>query len=180
MKEKDLLKRHSRFVLVSFTLYLLSMCALGYMLNFGPVKERMNYSILKKVLLERMEKEPDNLTIYYNLAMVCQQIGDNREAILYYDRIVEKDHRQVGAINNLAWLLATGVDADPDELRRALNLARRAVELKPDPEFLDTLAEVCFVNGNRDEAVKVIKRAIEKATGNRNYYEGQLKKFLGE
>ena len=133
VKEKDLLKRHSRFVLVSFTLYLLSMCALGYMLNFGPVKERMNYSILKKVLLERIEKEPDNLTIHYNLAMVCQQIGDNREAIRYYDRIVEKDHRQVGAINNLAWLLATGVNADPDELRRALNLARRAVETQTGP-----------------------------------------------
>ena len=177
VKEKTLLKKHNRFVLISFFVYFLSMCVLGYALNFGPVKEGMNYSILKKVLIERIKKEPDNLTIYYNLAMVSQQMGDDKEAIHYYDRIIERDHSQAGALNNLAWLLVTGKDTSPEELHRALNLARRAVELKPEPEFLDTLAEACFVNGNRDEAVRVIKRAIEKATSNRSYYEGQLKKF---
>ncbi len=180
VKEKDLLKRHNRFVLISFFVYLLSLCTLGYALNFGPVKERMQYAIVKKVLTERLEKEPDNLAIYYNLAMVNQQMGDNKEAIQYYDRIIERDNHQAGALNNLAWLLVTGKDTDPGELHRALNLARRAVELKPEPEFMDTLAEAYFVNGNREEAVRVIKEAIEKATGNRKYYESQLKKFLGE
>ncbi len=180
VREKGLLKRQGRFVMVSFAVYFLCMCALGYMLNFGPVKERMNFSILKRVLMERIEKEPDNLSTYYNLAIVCQQMGDDRGAIRYYDRIVERHHHQAGAMNNLAWLLVTGVHTDPQELRRALNLARRAVALKPDPEFLDTLAEAYFVNGNRDEAVRVIKEAIAKTTSNRIYYEGQLKKFLGE
>ena len=180
VKEKDLLKRHSRFVLISFVVYLLSLCTLGYALNFGPVKERMQYAIVKKVLTERLIKEPDNLAIYYNLAMVNQQMGDNKEAIQYYDRIIERDNHQAGALNNLAWLLVTGKDTDPGELHRALNLARRAVELKPEPEFMDTLAEAYFVNGNREEAVRVIKEAIEKATRNRKYYESQLKKFLAE
>ena len=45
---------------------------------------------------------------------------------------------------------------------------------------MDTLARAYFVNGNREEAVRVIKEAIKKATGNRKYYESQLKKFLGE
>ena len=44
---------------------------------------------------------------------------------------------------------------------------------------MDTLAEAYFVNGNREEAVRVIKEAIEKAT-EQKYYKSQLKKFLGE
>ena len=177
VREKNLLKRHNRFVLISFFVYFFSMCVLGYGLNFGPLKERMQYSLVKEVLIERLKKEPDNLTIYYNLALVSQQMGDKKEAIEYYDRIVERDHYQAGALNNLAWLLVTGKDTDPEELHRALNLARRAVELKPEPEFLDTLAEAYFVNGNREEAIRVIKKAIEKANGNRSYYKSQLKKF---
>ena len=177
VREKNLLKRHNRFVLISFFVYFFSMCVLGYGLNFGPLKERMQYSLVKEVLIERLKKEPDNLTIYYNLALVSQQMGDKKEAIEYYDRIVERDHYQAGALNNLAWLLVTGKDTDPEELHRALNLARRAVELKPEPEFLDTLAEAYFVNGNREEAIRVIKKAIEKASGNRSYYKSQLKKF---
>ena len=60
-----------------------------------------------------------------------------------------------------------------------MDLAKRAVELKPEPEFLDTLAEAYFVNGKSEEAIRVIKEAIEKATSNRSYYKKQLQKFSG-
>ena len=120
LKEKDLLKRHNRFVLISFFFYLLSLCTLGHVLNFGPVKEQMQYAIVKKVLTDRLEKDPENLAIYYNLAVVNQQMGDNKEAIQYYDRIIERDNHQAGALNNLAWLLVTARDTDPGELHRAL------------------------------------------------------------
>ena len=77
-KERDLPNRHNRFVLISFFVYLLSLSTLGYALNSGYVKEQMQYAMVKKALIERLEKDPDNLTNYYNLAMVSQQMGDNR------------------------------------------------------------------------------------------------------
>ncbi len=180
IQEKNLLKKHTRFVSLSFFVYLFALCALGYLLNFGPVKEGMQYAVVKKALIERLKEEPNNLALYYNLAMVSQQMGENRESMHYYGMIIEKDSYQAGSLNNLAWLLVTGADSTPEELQRGLHLAERAVALKSEPEFLDTLAEAHFVNGNREEAVRVIKKALAKAAGNRSYYEGQLKKFLGE
>jgi len=60
--------------------------------------------------------------------------------------------------NQASWLAARC----RRRLERARILARRAVELAPKRSaYLDTLAEVEFQRGRRDEAVRIIRRAIE-------------------
>ena len=50
------------------------------------------------------------------------------------------------------------------QLDRARQWAERATELAPEePNYLDTLAEVHFHQGNRDEAVRRSKRCLELA-----------------
>jgi tetratricopeptide (TPR) repeat protein len=63
-------------------------------------------------------------------------------------------------LNAYAWYLAT----HDQKLERALELAKKAVELSPkSPEILDTLAEAYSRNGLLKEAVETQKKAVELA-----------------
>ena len=178
LRDRGLVKRHNRFVLVSLLVYLGSMCGLGYLLNFGPIKQRLTYSLVGKVLNQQLLKEPDNMALYQNLAMVYQEMGKNKEAIQAYERILDLDPDQAVSLNNLAWLLVTVPEESLRDERRALQLARKAVALKRSPVFLDTMAEAYYVNGAIQEAVEAIEEAITLTKENKGYYERQLRKFL--
>jgi Zn-dependent protease with chaperone function len=80
------------------------------------------------------------------------------------------------ALNNLAWLYATGPYSfrHPEE---ALKLALKAATLDPAPDILDTLAEAYFVNGMYGEAVSTIDLAIGEGGKLRAYLLKQKVKF---
>lgn len=177
LKDPGLVKRHNRFVLVSLLVYLGGIGCLGYFLNFGPMKQHLTYSLFGKVLNQQLLKEPDNIALYQNLAMVYQEMGKDKEAIQAYERILDLDPDQAVSINNLAWLLVTVPNEELRNEVRALQLAKKAVALKRSPVFLDTLAEAYYVNGSIQGAVKAIEEAIALARENKGYYERQLKKF---
>lgn len=76
-------------------------------------------------------------------------------------------------LNNVAWFCAV-YDLD---LPEALEAAQRAVALSPAaPHILDTLAEVYFRLGKRDQAIQTIERAIE-LDPETVYYKQQLMRF---
>jgi uncharacterized Ntn-hydrolase superfamily protein len=63
-------------------------------------------------------------------------------------------------LNAVAWTLAE----ENRELKRGLDLARRAVDRKPeDANILDTLATLLYLNGEIKEAIEMEKSAIEHA-----------------
>lgn len=75
--------------------------------------------------------------------------------------------------NSLAWLAAC-CNREMDE---ALKHAQRAHELKPNSAaILDTLAEVHFRMGRREEAVKLMKQCI-RLDPDWDYFRKQLKRF---
>ena len=75
--------------------------------------------------------------------------------------------------NAAAWLAARC----DRELGQGLILAQRAVELDPNNvAFIDTLAEVLFRLGRRDEAVEQIRKCIELEPKT-EYFQKQLKRF---
>ena len=71
--------------------------------------------------------------------------------------------KQVSAYNDLAWLLATCPDDRYRNGHRALELARKAVELDgtKNPYLLDTLAAALAQVGRFDEAIKTEETAIQ-------------------
>src|SRR5207248_7350672 len=85
-----------------------------------------------------------------------------------------KDYpRCAWAHNGLAWLAARC----RRQLDAALSHARQAVGLAPDHAgYLDTLAEVQFQRGERDEALRLMRRCIALAP-RRAYFRHQLKRF---
>jgi membrane associated rhomboid family serine protease/tetratricopeptide (TPR) repeat protein len=72
------------------------------------------------------------------------------------------------AHNNLAWLYATCDDQKVRNPKAALEHARRAVVLTNgnEGEFIDTLAEAHFANGDYQQAVEIQKKALALAPGN--------------
>ncbi|MFQ6040849.1 MAG: tetratricopeptide repeat protein [Candidatus Poribacteria bacterium] len=87
------------------------------------------------------------------------------DAINSFERAIELDSNCAEAYNNLAWLY---VDRD-ESLEEALELAKKAVELKPEASHLDTLAYAYYKNGQYQEAENEILRALELEPENKAY-----------
>jgi Zn-dependent protease with chaperone function len=177
ISDPGVFKRHNRFLGFSLAGYLACMLVLVYMLHFSTAKENMTLGVVGKVLHEQIARDPHNVDLYLNLAMVYHRLGKLKEAMETYEKILQLDDSQAVALNNLAWLLVTVPDQSLRNTKRALDLAERAVALKRSPMFLDTLAEAYYANGLKQEAVETIREAISRAEENVDYYESQLKKF---
>ncbi len=90
-------------------------------------------------------------------------------------RTLARDDAEASSLNALAWYCATA-DMYLDE---SLEAARRAVKLEPEnTAILDTLAEVLFRFGRKEEAIEVIDRAIAIDAGD-EYLKSQKKRFEG-
>ncbi|HSE62961.1 MAG TPA: hypothetical protein VLG15_05050 [Thermoanaerobaculia bacterium] len=73
--------------------------------------------------------------------------------------------------NNFAWLVATRFPGHSRLRREALSAATRAVEIRPDATFLDTLACVWAALGDFERATRYSDRAIAKEPGNSDYLQ---------
>ncbi|MDQ7780132.1 MAG: HEAT repeat domain-containing protein, partial [Planctomycetota bacterium] len=66
-------------------------------------------------------------------------------------------------LNEVAWNMVTADRSGPAfDAQQGLKYAKRAVELNPDPQIVDTLAEAYFVNGLIDDAMKVCTEMLDK------------------
>ena len=99
------------------------------------------------------------------------------ETIKAYEQSLRIDRYNTHALNNLAWLYATCNIERFRNPEKALELAKRAVQLEESPYILDTLAESYYVNGLFEQAIIAEHRALEITTKNRDYYKKQLLKF---
>ena len=178
ISDPGIVKRHNRFVALSFCIYLVCIIGLGYFLNFSPIKRNLVYSLIAKELNQQLLEAPNDMAIYQNLAMVYQHLEKYEDAIKTYEKIIDLDPNAAVSLNNLAWLLVTAPNEALRDKARALELAKKAVDLERSPVFLDTLAEAYYAKGFNAEAVAVIKEAIALEKGDTQYYEKQLKKFL--
>jgi tetratricopeptide (TPR) repeat protein len=124
-----------------------------------------------------------------SLAVCALAVGAAARELLreggYYARLAERLYDRPGAdaesLNFVAWEIAINPESTPDLLETALSLAERAVDEtdREQAHILDTLAEVHFQLGHRDEALAAIEEAIRRAPGE-DYYREQRRRFLGE
>jgi uncharacterized Ntn-hydrolase superfamily protein len=137
-----------------------------------PIKElRRLYGIYEANVLAQA---------HVKLLAEADAAGDERLVALGRKRIGAilrraSDNPELGAsaLNGLAWNVAS----QGMYLEEALRAARRAAELEPESwEILDTLAEVLFRLGQREEALEVGERALLLAPG-QDYLRQQLRRF---
>jgi Flp pilus assembly protein TadD/septal ring-binding cell division protein DamX len=109
-----------------------------------------------------LEIRPRYAEAYNNRGFARTENGDLSNALNDYTRALEINPFFVDAYNNKAWVLATCADQRFRDGGQAIELAQKAVELKPDVVSLDTLAAAYAAAGNFDAAVDTQKKAIQK------------------
>jgi len=140
-------------------------------LQAGRVKECIQEAERAEVVA------PADVDLAITLCPQLSRAGQAAEADRLYRRMFDlrkkvsaEYPRSAELHNDLAWL-AVRCHRDLDE---ALAHARRAVELAAEhPEFIDTLAEAQFQNGNRSEAIENARRCV-RLDPRREYYKKQL------
>jgi Zn-dependent protease with chaperone function len=149
---------------------------LGYSFHFGKTGDTLNASFAAAVIENRLAADPDNPDLLQFIGDIHYQNRQYADAETAYQRALAYDPDHVRALNNLAWLYATG----PSRLqnpKEALELAQRAAALSAEAHVLDTLAEAYFINGDYADAVAAGEQALAAAREPQAYYRDQLEKF---
>lgn len=110
----------------------------GWLASFSPVA-RMDKDLLK--------------------ARLCVAMLRDRQAILLYLRLLDREPNNITYHNDFAWLLVTAHDRRFRNPKRALDYAHYATQRSPNAAFLDTLASAYFANGKIKKALQVEKKA---------------------
>lgn len=73
-----------------------------------------------------------------------------------YSRAIDQDPNDHRSMNNLAWVYAE----IGKEIHRGIELSRSSLELREEPSYMDTLAELYYKQGDRRRALIWIRRAL--------------------
>jgi Tfp pilus assembly protein PilF len=129
------------------------------LVEFGASAKAISY------LRVALDIQPQNPQAHMQMAVALTGEHEISHAINEYREALRLDPGLVGALNNLAWLLATSVDDQVRDGREAVRLARRACELTEyrEPVIIGTLAAAYAEAGEFDQAVETAKRAADLA-----------------
>ena len=178
--DRSWIARHNLKVRRSLLVYAVGIFILGimgYQISFGEAGKRLDSHFYEKIILQELEKAPGNADLYTMLGDLYYHKGNLSRAGRAYEHALTISPGNVRALNNLAWLYATAEDVGMRNPGRSLQLAEKAATLEQAPYILDTLAESYFINGFVRKAILSERKALSLATGDKRYYEGQLRKF---
>ncbi|MHC4550570.1 MAG: tetratricopeptide repeat protein [Planctomycetota bacterium] len=106
-----------------------------------------------------LENQPSvRAVVHYLRGLGLEAEGKLHLALADYEAAVRADDRMWYALNNAAWHIAR---ADPTRVGTARAYIDRALQINPkEASLFDTAAEVLAVQGDRDEALKYMEKAI--------------------
>jgi tetratricopeptide (TPR) repeat protein len=114
-----------------------------------------------------IELEPKNVWRLGNRAEIYSRLKQREKAVADYARIIELDPKSAEAHNNLAWLLATSTSSGLEHPNRAVELAKRALELAPkEGKFWSTLGVAQYRAGDWKAAITALQKSDELLQGN--------------
>ena len=115
---------------------------------------------------EAVRLRPEVAEAHAQLALALNARGAIEESIVEYRDALARDPDSVGALNNLAWILATSGRSEFRNGSEAVRLAERACELTHYHEvvFIGTLAAALAEAGQFKRAVSTSTRACDLAT----------------
>jgi tetratricopeptide (TPR) repeat protein len=109
--------------------------------------------------------QPNDADCHTILAIALDEKGQSAEAIQHYEKALEFSPQSVSALNNLAWLLATGSNASFRNGSKAIELARQADQLSGGTNalVLRTLSAAYAEAGQFGKAVEEARAAVQVA-----------------
>ena len=97
-------------------------------------------------------------------------LGDPDKAVADYSKAIELDPKNVAAINALAWLLATCPEPKVRDPRRAVEAAKKAVQLAPTKgEYWSTLGAAHYRAGAWKAAVEALMKSVQLRKGGASF-----------
>ena len=101
---------------------------------------------------------PNSINVLHSMAIVYDEIGEWIKSDKIYDQLIKNNPADAQAFNNYAYSL---VERNRD-LGRALNYAKKAIEIEPkNPSYLDTIGWVYFKMNDIKRARAYIEQSIE-------------------
>jgi protein O-mannosyl-transferase len=140
--------------------YFLARSGLGHaLLEKGKLDEAIEHS---RAALLIQPNDADSQTI---LAIALDEKGQSAEAIGHYEKALMISPQSVSALNNLAWLLATGSNASLRNGVRAIQFAQQADQLSGGKNalVLRTLAAAYAEAGQFGKAIENAQAAMQLA-----------------
>jgi len=115
------------------------------------------------MLQEAAKLSPDDPEVHFQLALALGKLGRYDQAAERYRQALALDAGHVGAMNNLAWLLATCPQAKVRNGPEAVALAERACRESDyrSAGLLDTLGAAYAEVGRFDRAIEAAEKAIQ-------------------
>ena len=99
-------------------------------------------------------------------ARLHHALGFAKKALADFERIIEIDPAEPGGHNDLAWFLATALDASVRDPQRAVLLARKAVQLAPGAGGCwNTLGVALYRKGDWKAAIEALTKSTELSNG---------------
>src|SRR5262249_7315997 len=116
-------------------------------------------------LAESINLDPTLADAYYQLGIVLAQQQKFDEASIRFRelsaKMLEEDPKAPAVCNEIAWILATCPDQGLRDAKRALALANRAVELKPEvATFWNTLGVALYRARDWKAAVAALMKSV--------------------
>ena len=118
---------------------------------------------------EAVRLDPKYVLTYFSRGNAWAAKKEYEKAIADYNEAIRLDPKHVGAYNRRAWIQATCFDARFRDGKKAIETAKKGLELAPkDADLMDTLAAAYAEIGDFAEAVRMEERAIA-ITNNAGY-----------
>lgn len=108
-----------------------------------------------------IELKPRNDKAYQYRGAAYWAKGEYDKAISDFNKAIELNSKNAKAYNGKAWILATCRDAEYRDGAKAVELAKRAVEISPEGNFFDTLAAAYAEDGKFEDAITTQEKAID-------------------
>ncbi len=126
--------------------------------------EQGNHARAEACLRQAIALEPAAISLRYALASSLQLQGKTAEAVENYRWMLRVKPGDLGAANNLAWILATHPDQRFRNGAEAVDLLRPLLGGRDcDSNFLDTLAAAYAEAGRFEQAAQTAATAIDRA-----------------
>ena len=113
-----------------------------------------------KAFSKAIDRDPRNADAYYNRGIAWYQKGDYGQAIADYTKALEINPNFADSYDQLAGIFAICPDRSYRNGAKAVELAKKAVELHPRADSLNTLAAAYAEAGKFADAITVQKAAI--------------------
>jgi tetratricopeptide (TPR) repeat protein len=115
---------------------------------------------------ELLKRYPDDFNALYWRGVAYANLKQPEKAIHDYSKVIERDPKNASALANLAWLLATCPEAKFRDVKKAVEFAKKAVEMAPkEGTHRKTLGAAQYRAGDWKESIAALEKSMELRNG---------------